>query len=228
MNYNAEKILNNLNKFYFPYNFKEEDTHDLFACCFRDNYTMDSGATKCVIIPENEDYVIKIPYMGSGNYYSGYYDSDNYYHRGVDFYESFQCADNDERDWDYCGAEVKRYNIAIENNMEKFFAKSIFIGYTDSDYPIYLQEKCFIFSNNVNIKCTNEELTSMRKTVSSFGGTELPLKWLVSFVKKYNMETLIDFIYFLNKNGWNNDLRGANVGYLNHSPVLIDYSGFYE
>ena len=28
------------------------------------NYVIDSGATKCVIIPKNEDYVLKIPFTG--------------------------------------------------------------------------------------------------------------------------------------------------------------------
>lgn len=229
MEYNSIEILNKLNNFCFPSNFRDETKYDMFDQCFNyQAYSISSGATKCVVIPKEKNYVIKIPFTGTGDYYKSYYDSNGYYHSTLDFYEDFYGADNDERVWDYCGAEVKRYRIAKEHHMEKFFAETAFVGYTTSDYPIYVQEKCTTLENTV-LQYTHEEMDSMRHTLSSVDCIgELPIRWIISFFKTYGFDTLINFVNFLNAQDWNDDLRAANVGFLNKKPILIDFSGFNE
>ena len=109
-------------------------------------YDYNHGATKLVIIPKKEDFVIKIPYTGSYEYYSGYY-SNSIYRQGREDYWEFVAGENPFRPWDYCANEIIRYDKALENGFAKYFAKTELLGFIHN-YPIYIQEKCVTLSSD--------------------------------------------------------------------------------
>lgn len=102
------------------------------------NYVIDSGATKCVIIPKNEDYVLKIPF-------TGYEDWDNQpckedeetgewiYDEDYDPFVPFE-------DGDYCRIEADNYQFAIIEGLEEIFAETYFLGYVKG-FPIYAHKR---------------------------------------------------------------------------------------
>ena len=57
---------------------------------------------------------------------------------------------------------------------------------------------------------------------------ELPDEWCLAFVEKYGENELDKLFNFLEEKGIN-DLHAMNVGYTeDNSPIIFDYSGFFE
>ena len=128
---------------------KNYDFIHSFGKEFEKEYSYSYGATKLVLIPfaEEKNYVIKIPYTGTYYSYNGYFSGSHnqYYHRSTEYYEDYNYANDGERPWDYCATEVERYIIAEDGGFAPYFAKTDLLGFVN-DYPIYIQEKCSIFS----------------------------------------------------------------------------------
>lgn len=220
MNFNKEELLTKLSNaplcdgedFY-------EEMNDELMDCIGDNfdffreYDLHNGATKAVIVPRHEDFVIKIPYNG---YYDTYY---NDYDEEEDYFIPFEGGDEEQQPWNYCEAELKKYNFAKQFGFEKYLAKVEFLGYING-YPIYVQEKCKI---GVSHHYSQEERQKTSNLSKKFIG--INLNWLTDFRIYYGEEELINFISFISKNHWN-DLYGDNVGYLNDKPVLVDFAGY--
>lgn len=227
MTYNTQEILSALNTTILNndiifYEDKNEDFLDsLGNKLFNGKYKYAFGATKLVILPTFEDFVIKLPYTGSWKYQSGYYS--NYYHLGHDEYQDFYGANCEGREWDYCGVEAARFLQAKEEKFDKYFAETKLIGFV-TDFPIYIQEKCVPF-NEYNSYHTIEEKKQTSKICDKI---TINLNWLTDFRFYYGETALINFTNFLYNMQWDNDLRDANIGYLNDRPVLIDYAGFYD
>ena len=188
-------------------------------------YDYNHGATKLVIIPKKEDFVIKIPYTGSYEYYSGYY-SNSIYRQGREDYWEFVAGENSFRPWDYCANEIIRYDKALENGFAKYFAKTELLGFIHN-YPIYIQEKCVTLSSDRHFhRYSKEENLKTSNCYKNY--YNISIDWLTDFRLKYGEEELINFINFIQDMRWDDDLRSENIGYINGKPVLIDYSGFLE
>ena len=217
-------ILNEENDFDSSNN---EDFMDSMGKDFCDCFYHEYGASKLALIPidDNEDYVIKIPYTGSRDRESGYYDSENYYHHGYNFYYEYTCAECEDRVWDYCGGEAQRYLIAEEEGLGMCFAKTEFLGFANG-YPIYIQERCKTFSQNNSKKHSKEEKITTSKLCGNY--YNINSDWLTDFRLYYGNDILIHFVHFIKTMGWDDDLRNDNIGYIGNRPVLIDYSGFLE
>jgi len=228
MTYNKEKLLKMLsnapicndNNFY-------ENMNDDFLSSLGDNfdnyYNYAYGATKLAIIPKekDKDYVIKIPYTGSCEYYIS-----SISNHGKDEYYDFCGADDEERPWDYCAGEVNRYKKAKELGFSIFFAETKLLGYVNN-YPIYIQEKCETFSScKYHHIHSEEERSKTSKCCNNY--LRINKDWLTDFRMYYGEESLLSFIDFINEMGWDDDLRNENIGYINNRPVLIDYSGFFD
>lgn len=233
MTYNKENILKMLSMapIYEGFEFHEGKNGDFFGSMdndFCNHYDYAYGATKLVLIPLNEkdDYVIKIPYTGSYYHESGYYNSDTiYYPPRTDYYD-YIAADNDERSWDYCASEVKRYLLAEKEGFAECFAKTKLLGYVNN-YPIYIQEKCITFSDCKNKhKHSEEERLKTSKCCNFYYG--INKDWLTDFRLYYGEKFLLKFINFINNMQWDDDLRNENIGYIKNRPVLIDYAGFLD
>lgn len=178
-------------------------------------YTFEYGATKCVIIPENTDYVIKIPFTGTVD---DWYDKDEYH--------EFEYGEDDDRPWDYCMNEVLRYQRAKEAGMEGFFAETRLIGYKDG-FPIYVQEKC-VCARADKKRDSKYSLEEKNKTLDLTSYSGIDVIWLTDVRMMYGDEVCKEFVDYVDENEWNDDLRASNLGYKDGRPVVIDYSSYME
>lgn len=173
-----------------------------------------SGVSKACFFFENDDYVIKIPFVGV----------------------SISDAVND-----YCELEERNYELAKRNGYEGFFAETKFLmnyKYPEADFeiPIYISVRADV---NQEIKDEIESVSwhdisdpqPVRGededefwSLYEMNGIQFPAV-KDYFVYKYGEKTLDGFWDFLYNSGIN-DLHMGNVGLIDDKPVFIDYSGF--
>lgn len=170
------------------------------------------GATKMVIIMDNEDIIFKIPFNST-------WDFDT---KQFEFFYGAPCPST----WDYCEAEEDRYNFAEDNGFSKYLAKTSMVHKTKNGVRIYIQPKC---------KTDSHHKTTSKRTYRTFSNwykNTLPIddiKWLNTFIDCYGAYKLKLFFNFLSNEGWDDDLRHDNIGYtIEGKPVLIDYSSYWE
>jgi len=176
---------------------------------YNQNWSCKYGSTKLVIIMDDENYVIKIPFHGEyKDYYVGAPTSEDY--------------------WDYCQAEEERYEnapIVIKSRL----AKTELIYETKNGIRLYSQPKCSIANNT---HCTTKSQKTAKFFYDWWGrGTHLPINhvdWLNTYIDYYGLDSLKAFFKALIKEDWDDDLRDVNIGFLNGRPVLVDYSSFCE
>lgn len=180
------------------------------------NFDYDAGATKLTIIPENRDYVIKIPFNGEWRY-------------GDCF--SFQGADSAYFD-NYCEAEMNIYQEVKENGWEDMFLPLEYVG-DFANYPIYVQQKIELLERN-SIEQKNysskESKDKVNKDYQYNRIGNLPSFWTASCLEVLggSIEKLRKFISFLYDTGIGSDLHSANVGFLNGKAIILDYGGYFE
>lgn len=224
MNFNPNEIARYVESFHLNYNnaFTESDVDD-FICSIDTKrvpeFDYEAGATKLVIMPEDRDYVIKIPFTGCYDEWGDY--------------TPFYGAEDAGFGADYCEAEQIYYSEARRAGYEKFFMK-VYCVHSVERYPIYVQEKVDEFCRytsyaNQKKYISNESL----KTVASNNlevKTQLPKYWLASCLTVLNgdEERLMGFVEFLEKTGIKTDLHGGNLGYFKGRPVIVDYGGYHE
>ena len=179
------------------------------------------GASKYVILLPNYNYVIKIPFNGSGE---TYYDDD------IDE-EQFEFVKFDgatlSNGWDYCAVEATIYEYAELEGVEKYLARTVFWKRSKFGYPFYLQEKVS--------SCNDEEISeNSRKIAETYAGYSnafgtCPLydeEWIGHFLDWYGEEEYRKLANFLIDEDIN-DLHCGNLGYRdNGAPVIFDYSGY--
>ena len=185
------------------------------------NYEIMTGVTKCVIVFEDEDFVIKIPFSGYEDWEGQEYDSEtDCYDEDYDPFFEFD-------EGDYCRIEANNYQSAIEEGLEEIFAETSFLGYAN-EFPIYVQKKVIPFWQTDNkVKHTFEERISFQKSYNAGDIERLPIDWCLDFIAAYGEEKFIDFLVFTIKYHIN-DLHGDNVAYRNGKPCLLDYSGYWK
>lgn len=217
--------------------FSTEDDYVIESAYDRDLFFHDSGVTKIVLIPrdENEQFVIKVPFHDYWSF-SPYYDDEEEEER--DGYSEMHNAEDPITgicSWDYCHREESLYKIATSQGIGQCFPQTQLWG--DQPYPIYLQERCTevfatkrkdratsTFDDYENIKYQFDPRTQMFARLLSFD-----TRWIVDFVDHYSIEILKKFLSFLlNYNIV--DLHSGNYGYsaIDGRPVIIDFAGFSE
>lgn len=179
------------------------------------SFDYDSGITRCVIIPNERDYVIKIPFNGQMEYD---FEQDDFYFK--DFY-SGGGINND----DYCALEEALYEDLKETKFRSFFLpidKVLEIN----DYPIYVQPKAVCFAHSSVRPYSSNSYEVASETPCSY----IPTPWLANCLEDLNGEEdeLREFVNFLHKKGLDIDLHQGNIGYRNNRTVIIDYAGFYD
>ena len=174
------------------------------------------GATKLVLLPPHQDFVIKIPFCG---YDDEFWDSQYY---------PFENAEEPDG-WNYCEVEKLKYAKAKEAGIEFLFAETKLIGYV-KDHPIYVQPKMKIFSEAKNysdysvIKNKRTKDKCHKSNINCFH-----VHWISDFLDYFDIETLQKLDEWLENNNIN-DLHGGNLGYhpLTGQPIIIDYSDFND
>lgn len=214
--------------------------------CFN-NWTWDNGVTKGVLIFKDLDFVIKIPFQGYISYMESHYESEkggwhwsnsnkiNQYIRveSLEEFFEFEGSASEENNWDYCAVEAEITVRAINEGLEKCIASTEFLGYANN-YPIYIQEKCFMFSDASS--STNKEkyenrtkkdydsLAEVRERIDFWG---IDNDWVLDFLIYWGEEMLKRLGDFIFDNDIE-DLHNGNIGYRHGVPCLVDYSSYRE
>lgn len=172
------------------------DYFDTEHFCVKDNVTVASGASRGVLIFDDFDWVIKFNFLEEIDYR-----------------------------WDFCEAEVDIYNAALDNEMEKFFAKA-WKGGLFHGRVFYLMEKA-----NTDIDYIDDAFNSgtydSDPDYRGSSGLELEDEESITnfFGNYYNKDTVLRLLEYCYDNGVN-DIYDGNVGYMNGKPVFIDYAGY--
>lgn len=211
---NAEDFIEN--KTHFPETFK---------------FTWNMGASKLVILPCGEDFVIKIPFNGT------YCDDEIDYETGEvlseggwECFTSYEYDSDMDFDGNYCGREADISDIAAAEDLEECFAITECVGRCKG-YLIYKQARATtILADVLDEKSDSlsiEERKSIRDKCNDMGVYGFNIYWLKDFLEFFGEEILKQLDRFIDTYGIN-DLHTSNVGYIGNRPVLIDYSGYFE
>ena len=203
--YNA--LYNSDIDFYYldEYSFEEEVVNP-FKEKYKESFGWDSGATKGVLIFKQFDFVIKIPYTSC--------DGDELI--GAVVKNSDDC-------WNYCQAELERYERACQLGIQDAFAEIDELFDLPNGFPAYIQKFCdtFAYAYPAGQDYIEEVSTTNLKNSYSF----LDELWENTLYTKKGKDFFCKVKEFIKIEDIN-DLRRANIGYLKGQPVLIDYAGF--
>ena len=169
------------------------------------NLRIRTGVSKCVLIPDTENFVIKLPFLYCSR------DEDM-----VEFHNAPFCGN------DYCYAEYEYYSLAHEARLDSFFPETI--QYCTYPYHIYLQEKCISETNAPFLPISKKE----REFIKSLHIlNDFSYQWINACYHWYGKTGLYDLHNFLHDYKIT-DFHSDNYGYRvsDMSPVLIDFSGF--
>lgn len=192
------------------------------------NIHVASGLTKIVLIPDDKDYVIKIPITKTGRY--DYVEDENRNYRK----ENFLIEDNNLGD--YCSIEEELFN-SFEDDIKKIFAETRFITKVN-DLPIYIQEKVTVpYRRKIDLFDPNH-YPSDRKSdmdihyeLSAIGEyceyNEFQEDYCYDILVNYGFDFLVKLLQTIDYTGIS-DLHYGNYGYKNYKPMIFDYSGYGE
>lgn len=222
----------------------EEDYDNALNDCFCAVYASNSdaevyhGVTKMVIVPKDNNKVIKIPFLGYWYYQCGDWDEKNQcYTEGNSEWEPFTCCDPEGGNPDnYCEHETTLYNIAVENGFGQFFLDTKFYGFipvynSNLQHPIYIQEKAIEYEDYIyKNKEKKEPSDDSRKLARTLFSREIcPETWIAIAIDKYGKELVEKFFKFLDEYDMSGDLHSGNVGFTKDgNPVLLDWAGWRE
>jgi len=215
MNYNVNDIKKWLN-FFNPEHFTNYDIDDFIDVLSGvkgfPEFNWEYGATKLCIIPEFEDYVIKIPFDGEVDYQG---ENFTYFYNG-----------GGEEGWDYCALEDEYFvDTVLYSGYEKFFLTTDCI--TVNGWPIYIQEKVTVYKDSKNIPVPSKEsVATVRKKSKMKNDVSLPTYWVAIALENFNndIDALDDFLRFLYFNF--TDLHSGNIGYKGKQVIILDYGGY--
>lgn len=175
------------------------------------------GVSQFVIINDDWDKVVKIPFTG------GYI---------------IHCSDDDEEEWegfddwskDYCQYSLDLYNAACKEKIAPIFAEMQFLGETINGVKIYTQEKIFIDHASSKTEYSDDSFNKVKHNQSTIrsGWTRFKPSWLATAIDCYGEDLVNNFINFCIKNNIS-DTHDYNYGYRKDgSPVIFDFASFDE
>ena len=222
---NIEAILDLLDKCYLDGELTEDNFYEnvIDQIPRSISLTYFSGATKLVLLFPGADYVVKIPFTGSG-YLMEDYDEDTGEWYEHDNYCPFEGALYSG--WNYCETEVQLYELAAEYGIEQFFAKTEFIGHVQG-HPIYIQERAEIFDDtHKSHRHSHEVRKSVSEKCNYNNFNNFNIDWIADLFNYCTDEIFCEIMTFATHNL--EDLHRGNIGYIDGRPVFVDYSGFND
>lgn len=191
----------------------------------RDKYHCANGISKAVIIFEDCQEVLKIPFSG---YEEEEDDEENENEVHFRFYEFEGAWYADKTDgWDYCRKEAYLSRESVAYGVEDCFAQERKIGEI-CGYPIYAQEKAVsLGKSGLKTTYSAEQVTSTRRLCDDNAYWCFNAQWLTAFIEYHGKEKLEAFYNFIDDYDIG-DLHDDNIGYIGDRPVIIDYSNYYS
>lgn len=217
--------------------FSQDNFADYFTRDLPEDCEYSYGASKLVIIPDNTDYVIKVPF--NCVYNEDYIDPDYAASQGIEYDEdeqeewlyfqnAYYCR-QEEYGWDYCEAEVEYYEEAADWGVEKYFAETRYIGDCHG-WPIYVQPKCEAMENSRGSHShTREEYDSIQEKADSVDQHGIRDRdFLCDLFKNADVDIVSLLFQFIDE--MLNDLHSGNYGYFEGTTdaCLLDYAGWNE
>lgn len=175
---------------------------------YKKSFSYDYGATKGVIIFEELGFVIKIPF-------------------GASLDSEFYGADCDNG-WDYCKAEVNKYEFAHQSDLEQCFAKTMPIADING-HPIYIQEFAIMFNKDDGSSSnhTKDDIEKIKGLCEYNDYDCFNSSWLSDAFNFFGEKVFYQLMNFISDVDIN-DLHSGNLGYIGMRPVLVDYSSFND
>lgn len=182
------------------------------------SYHYEYGATKLCIMPDNSNFVIKIPFN------SAWYDP-------TQEYIDYESAGYNEHEADYCFTEVVYYKHAKQMKIHKMFCKTQLLGLINN-YPIYIQQKATPMCQRDD-KRNEDGYYEDARSPYSIDYCELHdfecfnSVWVADAIEYYGKAKFNRLIEFIKEHSIE-DLHSGNIGYINERPVLFDFSDYKE
>jgi hypothetical protein len=192
-----------------PYDFPiylDRDCKFPLSFCNDEDFYIDSGCSKLVIVPKNRSYVIKIPWTGVYTEVNGNGDYIG------------ECVFDYELNYSPMEEEISYYND-VDEEARQYLAENEFVGLYNDSIPIYVQEKVKHIGWGAATNTSVSNKFSTKACVYSLG-TKIA-KMIVEqlgYDKGFRVVRELDSI---------DDLHSANYGFDKYGQFkIIDYAGF--
>jgi len=202
--------------------FNTDIIYDQLDDSIRNSCCIEYGISKVVIVPENENFVIKIPFGGMW-YYEEIYnkDTDEYEYIDDPGFETFENADAPDES-DYCWDEVLRIEEAEENGFGVLFPETDFLGEVNGT-RFYIQEK--VQTSREFTPQVSEDSRTRAKDMD-YGYNYGNVIWRAAIIEQYGEDFWVRFCDWARRGKMLDDMHSGNYGYLNGHPIILDASGF--
>lgn len=176
----------------------------------KDKVRFKKGCVKLVILLDEADFVIKVPFYGytNGNKFIPY-------HNRLNSWNEY---------WNYCDEERVIWAKAVFCKLENYFAKLDTLCHW-GDIPIYIQPKCTPLINMIPYSFEISERSMYMAQGFAYDFPLVPKIWMAVFIDKYGvgeMEKLLDFVQ---QEGLT-DLTNDNIGFRNGECIIFDYAEY--
>lgn len=190
------------------------------------SFSIDNGVSKAVVIPNNFNFVIKIPFNGIKYYQWDY--AEGY---GEEYFEPFQYADAPDCS-DYCWDELIKIEQAYEAGFGCLFPQTAFVK-EHNGKRFYIQEKVCTYSQACRSGETPAVSENSRNKAKDMDYHYSPchVEWRAAVIEFYGEEFWKNFVNWDDANcvGILIDMHSNNYGYTTDGrPVILDASGFRE
>jgi hypothetical protein len=192
-----------------------------------------TGASKLAIVPDSGNslnVVVKVPFNGcyvvDEESVDDWEDMDNIQENT--YFKEYEGAGYG-CSWDYCHAELKIFEEAVEDGFGDFFAAIEHYSDTRFGHPVYIQEKVRTFDEfvwgNEDEEPSNASLAKARDQWALGINTV----WLAFAYDYYGEQKVNAFIEYA-EDIQLSDLHDQNIGFsvADGRPVILDYSGFFS
>lgn len=187
--------------------FLDRDCKFPLSFCNDEDFYIDSGCSKLVIVPKNRNYVIKIPWTGV---YTEIDENGEYIEKCVFDYELNYCPMEDE---------INYYND-VDEETRQYLAENEFVGLYNNSIPIYVQEKVKHIGWGA---ATNTSVTAKFSVKTCIQRLSIKIAKMIIEQLGYN-----EGLRVVRELDNINDLHNGNYGFDKYGQFkIIDYAGFY-
>ena len=188
-------------------------------------FTILYGLTKMVIVFQDCDDVLKVPFNG---YFTPNWDQENDDEPDM-FFDEFENACNEDAT-DYCMDEWLKYLSMKEAGFAQFAAPVDFLWRDRNGRAFYKQVKCKMR----DYPTVSEDSRNQAKHLEMRYDCAQSVMWMAAIIEHQGLVAWKKFVDWADENCEDRDdnitadLHGDNCGYMGDVPVIVDLSGYRE